>query len=288
MKTKTLFIGISLAALAVFLVNLSLPVLAAPLAQFTPYPTPTPGADGRIIYIAQKGDSIWRIAAIFNIPLDQLYDLNKWAKDHVLSENEQVFLGLAGPLEVSPTPGPSPTPQPVTPTPTPKPGFGMLCILLYNDKNGDSMRQEEEKALPGGAISVAERLGTASQTSDTAAGGDNLCNVDERGIQIATSFLSFKDLPEGDYTISVAAPPGYNPTTEMNRAIKLKAGDITYMTFGAQVSASANVVVTPGMVVPAEPEGRDTRSPILGLAGALILLGGLGLGVYAALLRRPK
>ena len=40
------------------------PAYAAPALQLTEFPTPTPGPDGRIIYIVQDGDTLWRIAAV--------------------------------------------------------------------------------------------------------------------------------------------------------------------------------------------------------------------------------
>ncbi len=46
---------------AVGLLLLTWPVTAAPPLQATDFATPTPGPDGKIIYIVQPGDSLWRI-----------------------------------------------------------------------------------------------------------------------------------------------------------------------------------------------------------------------------------
>jgi hypothetical protein len=153
--------------------------------------------------------------------------------------------------------------------------------LLYNDQNGNSLREEEEPALPGGIISVSNRAGTVSRTADTADSSDD-CNKDpETGLAIATGFVAFKELPEGDYNVSVAAPGGYNATTAMNRAIELKAGDRTYLAFGVQANAKTNAET---QIIPEMPG----RSPLLGIAGGLILLAGVALGVYAGLLRKTR
>lgn len=246
---------------ALILIGLSRPVLAAPVAQFTPFPTPTPGPDGQIIYIAQEGDSAWRIAAIFNLSLDQLRVLNHWGENPIINPGDKIVLGYAGPAEAQPTPGPSPTTPSLLPTPSAPPGVGNLCVILYNDLNGDSLRQEEEPAIPKGAISVSNRSGTVSKTAETVPGLAPVC---------------FENLPEGDYTISVAVPEGYNPTTVMNLTLGLNSGDITYLPFGAQ--ANTQTLAT----APTAPEGGGGRSPLLAIVGGVLLLLGLGLGLVAA------
>ena len=251
--------------LATFFLGSSLPGLAAPAAQFTPFPTPTPGPDGRIIYIVQANDSWWRIAAVFNIDLDQLLEVNAATRDTVLVEGKEILLGFGGPSEVIPTLGPSPTPAPLRPTPTSQPGSGSLCVLVYNDQNGDSIRQEEEASIPEAAISITDRSDQVSQTENTVEGLDPTC---------------FADLPEGEYNISVAVPDGFNPTTLLNYALTIDPGAETYLDFGAQVSSQA-IAVEPS-------QASQGGTVMLGVAGGLLLLGGIGLGVYAGLLTRTR
>jgi hypothetical protein len=134
--------ALGLVVLAATLAGLAGPGLAAPAPQLTPFPTPTPGPDGRIVYVVQPGDTLWRVSAITGVSLDELRTLNNLGTDEVIVEGQQLLLGLAGPAEATAAPaGPSPTPQPTGPTPTPLPGSGTLCVMVYNDLNGDSMRQ---------------------------------------------------------------------------------------------------------------------------------------------------
>lgn len=260
---------ICLAGLAAFfmmyLIGLAFPALAAPAQQLTPFPTPTPGPDGRIIYVVQSGDTLWRVSAITGVSLDELRRLNNLGAEEPIIEGQELLLGLAGPAEIVPTEGPSATPEPLLPTPSPQPGSGTLCILVYNDINGDSMHQENEPSIPGGEISVSDRSGQVSLTRTTTTSPDPIC---------------FEELPEGDYNISVAVPDEYNPTTVLNYALGIEPGATTSIGFGAQLSTEA-------LAEAPAPAGAG-RSPLLGILGGLILAGGLGLGFYASRLGRSS
>ena len=240
-------------------------VQAAPQEQLTPFPTPTPGSDGRILYIIQQGDTLWRVSAITGISVADLRDLNNLNADDVVYPGQEIFLGLGGPSEeeVASTALPS-TATPSAPTETPQPGVGTLCVLLFEDVNGDAIRQEEEASLPGGAINISNRDGSVSVTEDTTDGLDYFCT---------------ENLEEGSYNVSAAIPDGYNPTMVLNTTVELGAGHISYLTFGAQANSETveeNLPIT-------EETGK---SPILGIIGVLLLLGGVGLGIYAVWFRK--
>jgi hypothetical protein len=237
---------------------------AAPAGQVA-VSTPTPGPDGRIIYIVKAGENCLQISLMFQIPLEQLRSLNRLDEACALQEGQPLLLGFGGPAAFSPTPGPSPTPAPVTPTPTPiNSGNGNLCILLYNDANGDRLRQETEPAIAGGAISVASLAYSQSQTT--------YINADATAYQ----GVCFLDIPQGFYTISAGIPDGYNATTALNLSnIKLDAGGEVFIDFGAQPREQEIVTQTEG-----------GNSSALGLIGGALLLIGIGLGVYAATMGR--
>jgi hypothetical protein len=236
----------------------------APVMQ-QPIYTPTPLPDGRIIYIVKKGDSLLRISIITGVPLDELRGMNNLVGDNILI-GQELLLGFGGPAEEIITPGPTPTPTSLVPSPTPGPGNGHLCILLFNDINGDSLRQEDEPSLSGGAISIKNRMGTVSLTEKTGSGFEAYC---------------FKEQPEGEYTISVAVPEGYNPTTKTSYQITLEAGDETYIDFGAQAN-SEKLAEAP--LLPQEGE----KSPLFGIVGGVIIILGIGLALFANRLFKGK
>lgn len=261
-KTSIL-LAFALVALATLLLAMSIPASAAPHMQLTPFPTPTPGPDGRILYIVQPGDTLWRVSAITGVSLDELRALNNLGTEQVIVEGQTLLLGLAGPAETVPTLGPIPTDEPLLPTPTPQPGSGTLCVLVFLDSNGDSVRQEDEQSIPGGQVSVSDRSGIITLTETTTTGSEPHC---------------FTELPEGDYNISVAVPEGYNPTTVMNYALTVDAGAETYIDFGAQPNSQA-------LSEAPTPQGSG-QSPLMGILGGLLLAGGVALGIFAGLLRR--
>lgn len=235
------------------------------LQQQAPVYTPTPLPDGRIIYIVQTNDTLLRISLISGVPVEELRGMNNLVDD-IIVPGQELLLGFGGPAEVEFTPGPTPTPTISVPTPTPEPGSGNLCILLFMDENGDSLRQEEEPSIPGGAISVSSRRVDYSDTVDTVEGLDPHC---------------FEGLSEGEYTISVAVPVGFNPTTNTSYILEVGAGEEIYVDFGAQAN-SETLAEEP--ILPAEGE----RSPILGIIGGVVILLGVGLALFAGRLMRGR
>ena len=263
-------IGIFLVTLILF--GISLPAQAAPSPQGVQFATNTPLPDGRILYTVQAGDSCIRIAYLNQITVEQLRQLNtKLDANCTVIPGDILLIGTGGPSAVSPTPGPSPTPLPAALTPTPFTGTTNICVLLFNDINGDGIRQLTEPVIVGGAISVTETNGKYSKTLNT------VINSDPN----AYAGVCFSNVPEGHYTISAAIPDKYNPTMALTSTIDVKQGDQAFVPFGAQ---SKDATVT-------QPENTNPgggASPALGFLGGLLLLGGLGLGWYALRLRKPE
>jgi hypothetical protein len=266
---RILALGLCLAVLLALLAGLSLPVRAASLLQLTPFPTPTADADGKIFYIVQEGDTLWRISAITGVTVDQLRALNKLGLDQAIVPGQKLLIGLGGPALGTQQPGStSPTEPASTPTATPPPGWGILCVLLFHDQNGDAVHQLEEPAIAGGAVSLSNASGSVSKTGITPGSAPGVC---------------FEEIPEGEYNVSVGLPEGYNPTTYTTHSVTILPGDQRKMNFGAQPNL---VKAEEIQVIPSPSAPPSKRSPLLGILGGGILFLGLGLGVYAALLRR--
>jgi murein DD-endopeptidase MepM/ murein hydrolase activator NlpD len=270
MKTRR-FLAIAFFLLAALALRLPFAAQASGTAQLQQYASPTPGPDGRILYTVQPGDNCISVSLLNGITLEQLRALNSNLDENCsLRVGQELLLGLGGPAAASPTSGPSPTPTPIPPTPTPFTGTTEICVLIFEDQNGDALHQELEPGIEAGAVSVSNSAGTFSQSKTTTSAPDP-----DTGLAAS---VCFNDVPEGTYTISAGVPDGYNPTMLPTYTLEVKAGDRAAVAFGAQ--SRLQTVEQPG----AEPGSRST---LMGILGAVFLLGGLGLGWYALRMRRP-
>ena len=270
MNVKRFFVVVLL-LLPLLLFGIMLPAQASPVTQVQ-FPSPTPGPDGRILYTVQAGDSCFRIEALYGITVEQLRGLNPQLDENcTLVVGAQLMLGVGGPAAYTPTAGPSPTAAPPTVTPTPPVGTTEICVLLYDDINGDALLQETELGIADGAVSVSNTAGTFSETKTTVA----VLDPDT----LEPQQVCFTDVPEGEYNISVAVPENYNPTMELAYTFAIKAGDRAFINFGAQSRAET--------LTQEDPETSGGSSPIFGILGGVLLLGGLGLGWYAYQQRKP-
>jgi len=263
-----------MAGIGLLLVLLSFwptPASAAPQAQYTPFPTPTPAADGRILYVVQPGDTVWRIAAVTGMTMDEVRQLNGLAPDETLVEGQTLLLGTTETLPVATaTLAPGETPAAEVPVVIGEDGevqdTAVICVLLYDDLNGDAIRQESEVAVEGGEASVTERTGLYSEKGSTIAGTDPVCFE--------------KDLPPGNYVVTMAIPDGFNATTALSVEFELIAGDTTYLNFGAQQTAQAEQE--------APFLAESGRATLFGILGVALLLGGIGAFIYSIRLARKR
>jgi len=263
-RFAVLFVLVGLLVLGVWL-----PAGAAPIAQ--QYATPTPGDDGRIIYVVQPGDNCFRVAALHNMSVDQLRQLNsKLDENCTLVEGQELLIGVAS--AATATVQPNLTPSTPTVTPTPLSGLTEVCVLLFNDVNGNAMREETEAAVPDGAVSLTENNGKYSASLDTNSVVDPLTYPG----------VCFSDIPEGTYTITVGIPDNFNETMELSYSLEVNAGDRAFVDFGAQ---SKDVVVDPG----AGDAGSGAGTSVgLVIFGVILLFGGAGLGYYAWRSGKPE
>jgi len=256
---------ISSAVLAgLFITLAAIPALAgsAPSGNAVPtaYLTATPLPDGRILYVVQAGDTLWKISAITGVSLDELERLNNIHREDPLLEGTTLILGVVTPTVGEPTlaflPSATPSPLPVT-------GKGEICVAFFEDSNGDTTWQlDTEGMVAGGQISVALTDGTEIGSWTTDGVNEPHC---------------FSDIPAGQYNIAAAAPKGYNPTADMNQHLTLSPGDKVYISFPVQSSK-------PGVSSGSSGSGGG-GSLWLGLLG-LGFLGVAGVIIYSV--TRPR
>lgn len=245
-----------LQAIGLFFIAMMFLVLLAPSAARSiqaqaVISTPTPGADGRILYVVKENDTCISIALTMGITEQQLRENNNLEGD----DCQFLFIGQELLIAIKEADTATPTSEvPAEPTPTPFKGNGTICIYLFNDENGNALAETTELPLAGGAVSVTNRLGTVNQTGTTADTGESLC---------------FAEIPEGDYNISVAIPEGYNPTTVMNYALTLGAGEVSTINFGAQPGSGLRQTFQ-----------EDRPSPLFLVLGLFFVAVGVSLWFY--------
>jgi len=238
--------------------------------------TSTPDDRGQVIHIVAPGENCNVIELAYYGSIDPSHALIR-QQNPGIDENCTILIGQQLKIDIAAaatpvsTAGPSATPEPPTVTPTPFTGTTEICVLLFDDLNGDALRQVEEPVILGGAISVAETGGKFSETRETA------INPDPE----AYAGICFSDVPEGEYNIGAAIPDNYNPTMSLTYRLDVKAGDRAFVDFGAQSRDAPAAQTGTG-------EQAGGASPVLGIVGGLLLIGGIGLGWYALRLRNPR
>jgi hypothetical protein len=257
LKSKRVLITTMLLAGTVLFGLLSYP-LSIGSGQSTE-PLPTAGVDGRMIYRVQPGDSCISISARFGVDYKTLLANNNLTVEDcaALSVGREILLGVVS----GPTSTPLPTQRPAEPTPTPSVTTGRICVILFEDTNGNALFEGSETAIAGGAISITDRLGTVSLT------GVSRSELDSAGDWVPTCF---DGVPQGDYNVSMAIPEGYNATMNTNYPLVLHAGDDTILDFGAQYSSLGQPLEDPAA----------QRSPLLAVLGAICILVGVSLAIW--------
>jgi len=257
------------------------PPTATPGPPPTPRDTPTPRPDGATVHIVGDGDTLFGIALMYNVPVDQIRELNAGSigGSDMIWPGQELVISLP-----SETPTPTPLPPPPTLESTPvtegEAGGASICVLAYHDRNGDTFRNEEtDELLPNAEFTVADASGVVDRyTSD--------------GI---SEPYCFTGLPPGAYRVIQNSPPGYEPSGPAEWAVALSEDMSWDLQFG---NARSESPATPGEAAeptPAsggdnEPDDGSTFSRIFAtvakISGVLVLILAIVVAVLFVLNRR--
>ncbi len=144
------------------------PTSDQPQPTVGPYYTATPSPGGSTIHTVVAGDTLFGIAIDYGVDLDELRRLNAGTlgPNDMLSIGQEIVVkpGTGGDVQPTATPEvvqppatlPTPTVQATSPGGAPAADKGVICVLAFNDANGDMFRQSEsgEMALPNAEITV--------------------------------------------------------------------------------------------------------------------------------------
>jgi LysM repeat protein len=222
-----------------------------------PAPTALPRPNGAVVHIVKAGDTVFGLALQYDVPMDQILQLNGLTKDSFIHIGQELVIS-APPATVTPAPA-NTAPQlaatalPATAVAMVEPsGKTQLCVRAFNDQNADGV------------------MGSLEELSK-----DTLFEVSDRSGQIVASYTSdgmsephcFARLTPGEYLVSVMPAPGAQPTSDQRWSVTLDKGTTATVNFGSRLSDKKTAV------------SREANGAI-GLVLAAAVLGGIGLMIY--------
>ncbi|MEM9774126.1 MAG: LysM peptidoglycan-binding domain-containing protein [Chloroflexota bacterium] len=240
---------------------------ANPNVRFVPAgPTPTPNAQGVIEVLVESGDTLWSIAARAGLSLDELLALNpnlssnsfiNWGDRIVLgrvdgagtaaggvpesteaevaeaesAEGEEVATesGEAESIEADPVAEePEPTSIPA-PTATPEPAAGAICLLAFDDGNGDGVYDASTESLRNSVAFTISKDQAVVSNYITDGMNEPFC---------------IEGLDPGNYRISRSLSANEVDTNGTNWGASIVGGSRPQFDFGSQMVAISDTAAT--------------------------------------------
>jgi hypothetical protein len=273
----------------------------------TKFPTPTPNAEGKIIYTVQQGDTVIDICGVIGrgsdiTCIDDILKMNGLSDPRSIYVGQQLIIGATGaPVQPTAVPTVAASPEPPTAVPTTDPnaqpptdpniqpttdpnaqpttgqpapvgaGEGSICVTLYNDANGNGVLDAGEGLVAGGTFSLLDlTASTTLQTYTTDGASEPHC---------------FEGLPSGNYRITSTLPAGFKATTRADWDLNLLAASSASLDFGAQSTGEAAGGDGSGGGTSGDSGGRLTQALLAG-AGVILLLIAAGVAGFLVLTRR--
>jgi hypothetical protein len=256
----------------------------------TPRPTPTPRPDGAIVHIVEPGDTLFGIALMYDVPMEQIQQLNEGSigPNNLISVNQPLVISIPA---ASPTPATPPTAEP-TPAEVAEGGgdagsgagsadTGAICVAAFNDRNSDTFRQADtEELLPNVVFSLGDAAGLRGQYTT-----DGLSEP-----------YCFSNLAPGMYRVTMQPPEGYTVSGPSYASVGLTGGVSMDVAMGA-LRGDAPAGEDDSAVDPESPGGEAEEGGeggagstvlrwIARIGGILLLVVAIGIGVVFFLSRR--
>lgn len=144
---------------------------------------------------------------------------------------------------------------------------GAICVMLYDDLNGNGVHDPGETHVLGGNFALADM-----STGDV---------LDEHtSTESESEAFCFSSLTSGNYRITAESPEGFTPTTRTYWDLTLAAGTTANLEFGSQLTGKSDQIDEVSNTASA------LRPAILGTAGVVLLLAAVGVAGYLVLIKR--
>lgn len=247
-------------------------------------PKSTPAPDGSVVHVVKAGETLIGIAVTYDVTLEDLRRLNNLTTDMVFV-GQTLVIKLAEeptlepteePAAEEPAAGEEPAEEPAAEEPAPSEvadaeGNGTICVMGYDDVNGNGIREPQETSLAGLTFVLSDGSNTVG-TYTTDGVSEPYC---------------FTELTPGAYIISWVAD-SFTATTDQTWAASVSGGSTVSHEFGAQGGDAAGADETD-----AQQEAREgllgLPTWLLALVGALgmiLFLSGVGAAAYFLIIRR--
>lgn len=252
------------------------------------YQVATPDANGRIVHTVQEGDMLGTIASLYGVTIQQIVDLNNLASHNFVVLGQQLVIKTGEgapepstteeppeaettepPPETDATEEPETTEPPATDVEPPAAeeplGTGTLCVLSFEDVNGNAARDPQEPNLAGVTFVLSD-------------GGEAVSRYTTDGI---SEPYCFAELVPGTYEVTWTGDH-FAPTSEQSWQVEVSSGDILSHEFGAQPRGVAGEASDEGASEGGMP---NWLVALLGSLGVVAVLIGIGAGVYFAVVK---
>jgi LysM repeat protein len=230
-------------------------------------PTATARPDGAVVHTVVAGDTLFGLALMYDVDVQDIYDLNGLTSASILSIGQEIVISTSGAVAPQPTATPEvaeEAPEATVPEPveapaieisppqsglpaSPAAGKGAVCVLAFYDANGDMFRQADagEMLLPGSQISLLARSGP----------------VDSRTTDGISEPWCFDDLEPGTYILRHTAPPGYVMSDSGQWNFTVDAGEVEAF----ELAYTRDLEPAPeGEVTLPEPSGATDETEVSG------------------------
>jgi LysM repeat protein len=223
-----------------------------------PQPTDAPRPDGSIVHTVQAGDTLFGLSLQYNVPLDQILQLNGLTRDSFIIIGQQIVISTPPPTTATPAAADSsaatPTPAQIAAADT----RTQLCVRAFNDVNGDGVYAPGEALVSGTQFIVFDNQGQQLVTYSSDGVSEPHC---------------FTRLSPGNYSVTIQPSPGTVATSDRRWSVVLDSGTTVDVNFGSRPGAGGATKPTSGNTV---SDGAGT----LVLVVLAFVLGAAGWSIY--------